>query len=160
MLEQPPKMKSPNSKTEIRKPRYVFSLRISDFMLGIFAGRLPLAGFCGAVLLVSGCVTTGPLDWVRNGFKVGPNYARPPAPVADEWIEAKNPNVQNRHLQDWWTVFQDPTLNSLIDTSYDQNLTLRVAGTRVLQARPSKRSPSAVFFLKANRRRGNIVEST
>src|SRR6266851_1416342 len=105
MLEQPPKMKSPNSKTEIRKPRYVFSLRISDFMLGIFAGRLPLAGFCGAVLLVSGCVTTGPLDWVRNGFKVGPNYARPPAPVADEWIEAKNPNVQNRHLQDWWRVF-------------------------------------------------------
>jgi NodT family efflux transporter outer membrane factor (OMF) lipoprotein len=75
------------------------------------------------------------VDWVRNGFKVGPNYCRPPAPVASEWIEAKDPHVQNRHLQDWWSVFQDPTLNSLIGTAYEQNPNLRIAGTRVLQAR-------------------------
>ena len=88
---------------------------------------------CG--LLSSGCITTGPLDWVQNGFKVGPNYCRPPAPVAEEWIEAKDSNVQRRQVDDWWNVFQDPTLNSLIDTAYNQNLTLRVLGTRVLQAR-------------------------
>jgi NodT family efflux transporter outer membrane factor (OMF) lipoprotein len=75
------------------------------------------------------------LEWVRNGFKVGPNYCRPPAPVAEEWIEAKDPKVQNRQLPDWWNVFQDPTLNSLLGTAYAQNLTLREAGTRVLQAR-------------------------
>jgi NodT family efflux transporter outer membrane factor (OMF) lipoprotein len=75
------------------------------------------------------------MDWIRNGLKVGPNYYRPPAPVADQWIEANDPNVQNRHLQDWWGVFNDPALSSLIDTAYDQNLTLRVVGTRVLQAR-------------------------
>jgi NodT family efflux transporter outer membrane factor (OMF) lipoprotein len=75
------------------------------------------------------------LDWVQNGFKVGPNYCRPPAPVAEEWIEAKDSNVQRRQVDDWWNVFQDPTLNSLIDTAYNQNLTLRVLGTRVLQAR-------------------------
>ncbi len=96
---------------------------------------LALAGCVFAALLTSGCVTTGPLDWIHNGFKVGPNYCRPPAPVAEEWIEAKNPNVQNRHLQDWWSVFNDPKLNSLIATAYDQNLTLRIVGTRVLQAR-------------------------
>jgi NodT family efflux transporter outer membrane factor (OMF) lipoprotein len=96
---------------------------------------LALASLAGAVLLNSGCVTTSPLEWLHNGFKVGPNYARPPAPVAEGWIEAKDANVQNRHLQDWWQVFQDDTLNSLIDTAYDQNLTLRVVGTRVLQAR-------------------------
>ena len=99
--------------------------------------RLPrwfmLAIAVAAGLFKSGCVATGPLDWVNNGFKVGPNYCRPPAPVAEEWIEAKDPNVQNRHLQDWWNVFQDPTLNSLIDTAYDQNLNLRVAG----DARPA-----------------------
>src|SRR5438876_5922109 len=100
-----------------------------------FPRRRALAFLVGTMLLSSGCISTGPLDWVRNGFKVGPNYEQPPAPVAQEWIEAKNPNVQNRHLQDWWRVFQDPTLNSLIDTSYDQNLTLRIAGARVLQAR-------------------------
>src|SRR5919198_692232 len=84
-----------------------------------------LAGPAVAVLLASGCITTGPGDWVRNGFKVGPNYGRPPAPVAEEWIEGKDANVQNRHLQDWWTVFQDQTLNALIDTAYGQNLSLR-----------------------------------
>src|SRR5258707_15793486 len=96
---------------------------------------LVLASFAGAVLLNSGCVTTSPFDWIRNGFKVGPNYCRPPAPVADEWVEAKDPNVQNRHLQDWWGVFNDPKLNSLIDTAYVQNLNLRAIGTRVLEPR-------------------------
>jgi NodT family efflux transporter outer membrane factor (OMF) lipoprotein len=75
------------------------------------------------------------VDWVRNGFKVGPNYCQPPAPVADNWIQATDHNVQNRHLDDWWEVFQDATLTSLIEKSYDQNLTLRAVGTRVLQAR-------------------------
>jgi NodT family efflux transporter outer membrane factor (OMF) lipoprotein len=88
-----------------------------------------------AALLVGGCVTTGPLDYVRNGFKVGPNYCKPPAPVAGEWIEAKDAHVESRQLQAWWGVFNDPTLNSLIANAYEQNLTLRVLGTRVLQAR-------------------------
>jgi NodT family efflux transporter outer membrane factor (OMF) lipoprotein len=78
---------------------------------------------------------TGPGQWVRNGFKVGPNYGRPPAPVAVEWIQANDPSVQNRHMEDWWQVFGDPTLNSLIVTAYEQNPTLRIAGTRVLEAR-------------------------
>src|ERR1700736_2421901 len=81
---------------------------------------LQRASVAGAVLLNGGCVTTGPLDYIRNGFKVGPNYCRPPAPVASEWIEAKDPKVQSRQLQDWWGVFNDPILNSLIETSYDQ----------------------------------------
>jgi NodT family efflux transporter outer membrane factor (OMF) lipoprotein len=101
--------------------------------------RLPcwvaLAGLVCAIFLNSGCVTTGPLEYIRNGFKVGPNYNRPPAPVAPEWIQANDSSVQNRQLQDWWGVFNDPTLNALIDTAYGQNLTLRIVGTRVLQAR-------------------------
>lgn len=108
--------------------------------------RLALVSLAGIVLLPSGCVTTGPLEWVRNGFKVGPNYLRPPAPVAEEWIEAKEAGVQNRHLQDWWNVFQDATLNSLIDTAYAQNLTLRIAGTRVLEARAQQAIAVGNFF--------------
>src|SRR5262249_24561018 len=38
-------------------------------------------------------------------------------------------------LSKWWTVFQDPTLDSLIALASRQNLTLRQAGFRVLQAR-------------------------
>src|SRR5580765_924857 len=89
----------------------------------------------GVTFLNSGCVLTHPMTYIQNGFKVGPNHAEPSAPVAAEWIEANNPKVENRHLREWWQVFQDPILNSLIDTAYDQNLTLRVAGARILEAR-------------------------
>ena len=55
--------------------------------------------------------------------------------MAAEWIQANDPSVQNHHLQDWWQVFGDPTLDALIVMAYEQNPNLRVAGTRVLEAR-------------------------
>ncbi|AGA27278.1 efflux transporter outer membrane subunit [Singulisphaera acidiphila] len=95
-----------------------------------------------AVLLValvvgSGCGTTSLKEYVHNGLKLGPNYGRPPAPVAPAWIEAENPAVRNAPLEsdDWWSVFSDPTLTTLIQRSYEQNPTLRVVGARVLEAR-------------------------
>ena len=36
-------------------------------------------GYLATILLTSGCVFTGPMEWIGNGLKVGPNYARPPA---------------------------------------------------------------------------------
>src|SRR5262245_55892958 len=108
--------------------------------------KLWAAGLAGTVLLTGGCVTTGPLEWIENGFKVGPNYCRPPAPVAPEWIEANNARVQARHLDDWWNVFQDPALNSLISTAYQQNLNLRVVGMRVLEARAQQAIAAGNIF--------------
>lgn len=98
---------------------------------------LLLAALAGATLVNSGCVTTGLMDYVHNGFKVGPNYCKPPAPVAEEWIQAKDPRTQGPPPRDgdWWEVFQDPMLNSLIVRAYQQNPGLRSVGTRVLQAR-------------------------
>jgi NodT family efflux transporter outer membrane factor (OMF) lipoprotein len=76
-------------------------------------------------------------DWWRNGFKVGPNYCPPAAPVASQWIDYADPRVKSeeQQLAQWWTIFNDPTLNSLIQTAYQQNLTLREAGARILEAR-------------------------
>jgi NodT family efflux transporter outer membrane factor (OMF) lipoprotein len=76
-------------------------------------------------------------DWWRNGFKVGPNYCPPAAPVASQWIDYEDPRVKSeeQQLSEWWTVFNDPVLNRLIATAYQQNLTLRAAGARILQAR-------------------------
>ena len=84
---------------------------------------------------LSGC--TSWRDYVRNGFKVGPNYARPAAPVAEAWIDANDASVRKSENEvcDWWKVFHDPVLDSLICTAYRQNLTLRQAGFRILQAR-------------------------
>ena len=98
-----------------------------------FASRICLLAV--ALLVVSGCA---PLkNWVRNGFKVGPNYGRPAASVADDWIDTDDQRVRTE-LPDnpmWWEAFDDPTLNELVQSVYEQNLTLRAAGMRVLQAR-------------------------
>ncbi|HEY7312038.1 MAG TPA: efflux transporter outer membrane subunit [Gemmataceae bacterium] len=119
-----------------------------------------LAALAGAVLLQSGCILTGPSEYIHNGFKVGPNYCKPPAPVAEEWIQARNADVQKRHLQDWWTVFQDAKLNSLIDTAYEQNLNLRVLGTRVLQARAQQRIAAGNLFSQRQQLQGMYLTGT
>jgi NodT family efflux transporter outer membrane factor (OMF) lipoprotein len=93
-----------------------------------------------ALSVFSGCCTVpgGRLtDWWHQGCKVGPDYARPPAPVASAWIDYANPQVKSGSppCGAWWSVFHDPTLDTLIQTAYQQNLTLRVAGARILEAR-------------------------
>jgi NodT family efflux transporter outer membrane factor (OMF) lipoprotein len=94
-----------------------------------------LAIFCTAIVLTGGC--TSWREYVHNGFKVGPNYRKPPAPVAKDWIDADDQRVRTASddLSRWWTVFNDPVLDSLICYAYRQNLSLRVAGMRVLEAR-------------------------
>jgi len=68
---------------------------------------------------------------------VGPDYVRPPAAVSPNWLEAEDQRVQSgaADYRAWWKVFNDPTLDRLIDTAYRENLPLRVAGVRVLEAR-------------------------
>jgi NodT family efflux transporter outer membrane factor (OMF) lipoprotein len=71
------------------------------------------------------------------GCLVGPDFSSPSAPVAEKWLEANNPSVdtRNQEYRDWWKVFRDPVLDRLVETAYNQNLTLVSAGTRVLEAR-------------------------
>src|SRR5262249_54412229 len=68
---------------------------------------------------------------------IGPKFRSPTAPVADRWIEASNQAVDTtrQEYHDWWRVFDDPALERLVDVAYQQNLTLRMAGVRVLEAR-------------------------
>jgi NodT family efflux transporter outer membrane factor (OMF) lipoprotein len=99
------------------------------------------------VLISSGC-TTSLKQWAQNGFKVGPNYAPPAAPVAERWIDQADPRVKNEPTQDraWWTVFQDPPLNSLIETACQQNLDLHTAGARILEARARRNIAAGNLF--------------
>ena len=71
------------------------------------------------------------------GCMIGPNFKRPPAPVADRWSEAATDAVDStrQEYRDWWSALDDPVLTKLIELAYKQNLTVRAAGLRVLQAR-------------------------
>src|SRR5262245_40238892 len=100
----------------------------------------------GLALLGSGC--TSLRDFVQNGFKVGPNYQRPPAPLAPAWIDAANPRVKSgpADYSAWWTVFGDPVLDDLVRTAYAQNVSLRVAAARVLEARAQRAIAAGALF--------------
>ena len=94
-----------------------------------------------AVLVASsGCAGYSLHDWCRNGLKVGPEYCKPAAPVAADWIDDNDKRINHDQAQteNWWTVFGDPVLNQLVQTAYEQNLTLREAGLRVLEARANR----------------------
>jgi NodT family efflux transporter outer membrane factor (OMF) lipoprotein len=87
------------------------------------------------LFLSSGC--TSIRDYVHKGFKVGPNYCQPEARVAEHWIDEadlkQDPNPET--ICHWWKIFKDPKLDYLIDCACRQNLTLKEAGFRILQAR-------------------------
>ncbi|MHB8954110.1 MAG: efflux transporter outer membrane subunit [Pirellulaceae bacterium] len=87
------------------------------------------------MLAVNGCAPIK--NWHQNGFKVGPNYERPAAPVADAWLDAYDERVRSElpAYPAWWEVFDDPQMNALVQSTYEQNLSLRAAGMRVLEAR-------------------------
>ncbi len=98
--------------------------------------RLTALTAAAAILLgTAGC--TSWREYIHNGFKVGPDYRQPAAPVADRWIDEADVRVrtESEDLSHWWRVFNDPVLNALIRDAYQQNLSLREAGYRVLQAR-------------------------
>jgi NodT family efflux transporter outer membrane factor (OMF) lipoprotein len=69
--------------------------------------------------------------------KVGPDFETPKADVAAAWLGADGSHAKAQTPQDaaWWRSFGDPTLDTLVATAYKQNLSLQVAGVRVLQAR-------------------------
>ncbi|MGC1719392.1 MAG: efflux transporter outer membrane subunit [Isosphaeraceae bacterium] len=114
-----------------------------------------LAGLLMLVVPLSGC--THLKEYIHNGFKVGPNYCRPPAPAAENWIDAADVRVRNENddLRRWWTVFNDPVLNALVCDAYLQNLTLRQAGCRVLQARAQQAIAVGNFFPQTQQATGD-----
>src|SRR5262249_25320755 len=90
-----------------------------------------------AILLGSGCSLR---QWIDNGYKVGPNYSKPQAPVASEWIDYRDPRGKGEppDLAEWRCVFKDPALDTLIESAYRQNISLRVAGSRIEAARAER----------------------
>ncbi|MCI0585321.1 MAG: efflux transporter outer membrane subunit [Planctomycetes bacterium] len=82
-----------------------------------------------------------------GGCRVGPDYAPPKADVPDAWLDFKA-GAASRPDEDarWWTRFGDPTLDALVERAIAQNLTLRQAGLRVLQARALRGIAVGQFF--------------
>ena len=68
---------------------------------------------------------------------VGPNYKTPKSDVEPAWTP--NPAITNRPFSDaeiyWWRNFNDPALDRLVGTACSNNLSLQIAGARILETR-------------------------
>jgi NodT family efflux transporter outer membrane factor (OMF) lipoprotein len=110
------------------------------------ARRWPRALGASVILLAGGC-------------KVGPDYHRPDAPLNDAWqpetAGAEEPAADVR----WWETFNDPVLTALVQSAYEQNLSLRVAGLRVLEARAARGIAVGRFFPQAQEAFGSVGAS-
>ena len=71
---------------------------------------------------------------------VGPNYKPPPDRAPTTWGTRLGAGESDASvtLASWWSSFNDPELDTLIDSAIQSNLTLRVAEERVREARAER----------------------
>jgi NodT family efflux transporter outer membrane factor (OMF) lipoprotein len=97
--------------------------RRSGERLGTMRAALPLV-LASLALLAASC-------------KVGPNYTTPPSKVDSQW--QASPVLTNRACgaaeEYWWRNLDDPVLDRLIESAFRNNLSLQIAGVRILEAR-------------------------
>jgi NodT family efflux transporter outer membrane factor (OMF) lipoprotein len=89
------------------------------------------------LLAIVGAGSLLSLIFALSGCAVGPNFAKPEAKVNANWNEKGDPRVSTQAAvnSQWWTAFNDPTLDQLIQLAYEQNLSLQIAGLRIMEAR-------------------------
>lgn len=90
------------------------------------------------------------------GCMVGPNYHEPKTKVSEKWA-AKNSTetksvtkVDQPPVAQWWTTFNDPTLDALVDRAVQGNLDLQLAQARVREARAQRGVVAADLYPTVN----------
>jgi NodT family efflux transporter outer membrane factor (OMF) lipoprotein len=97
--------------------------------------RSSWTSFVVSTLLLAGCA-------------VGPNYKRPQVAVPNQWTvaPARGTSAKAIEKEDWWSSFQDPELNSLIERAAAQNLDFKLALDRVEEARAVRGVARSGYF--------------
>lgn len=96
--------------------------------------RPALAGIC---CVLTGCMT-GP-DFVPPKNETLPTAFSRPDLMKTQTVDASDPNAPDAALQAelmrWWTVFDDPVLNRIMETAVVNNWDVLIATQRIEQAR-------------------------
>jgi NodT family efflux transporter outer membrane factor (OMF) lipoprotein len=83
---------------------------------------------------------------VISGCTVGPDYHAPSVPLPDHFGATTRPVTEHVDFAHWWTTFNDPMLNSLIDRAAADNLDLKIAAARIREARAQRGVASAGLY--------------
>jgi multidrug efflux system outer membrane protein len=74
-----------------------------------------------------------------GGCAVGPNYVKPATPVEGQFADATEGAYTGEDVQArFWTQFQDPTLDRLVDDALQANHDLRIALAHLVEARAER----------------------
>ena len=86
------------------------------------------------LLPVTACLLTAAT--LSGCLSVGPNYERPELVTPDAWSRSVSESFTTNapSIETWWELFGDDTLNGLIDQCSTNNLELRIAAERILEA--------------------------
>ena len=84
------------------------------------------------------------------GCAVGPGYRRPPVNAPSAFRFERVVSTNSFADLPWWQVFHDETLQGLIRTALTNNYDVRIAVTRVEQARAIARETRSQFFPQVN----------
>jgi len=79
-----------------------------------------------AVLLLAGCT-------------VGPKYRRPAASVPPQWsVDQTRGTKTGEPAEQWWTSFNDPEFDKLVQQAVEANLDLKLAAARLTEAKAAR----------------------
>jgi NodT family efflux transporter outer membrane factor (OMF) lipoprotein len=84
-----------------------------------------------------------------SGCAFGPDYKRPDVNPPQKWAHQSKDSTQKINLK-WWENFNDPILSDLMKEAAQENLDLKAAEARILQARANLRGIVANLFPQIN----------
>lgn len=89
------------------------------------------AALCGAVSSLGIALSLG------GCAAVGPDFKKPIAALPAKWSAEGDPRIASQAAPDiaWWKTFKDPALDRLVELAHQQNLSLQIAGLRIMEAR-------------------------
>jgi multidrug efflux system outer membrane protein len=92
---------------------------------------------------------------LESGCEVGPNYHPPEQHMPPTWVappttQASITVQEPLQVEQWWTTFNDPILDSLIRRAVRSNLNVLIASERIRQARATLGIATAGFFPLVN----------
>jgi NodT family efflux transporter outer membrane factor (OMF) lipoprotein len=101
---------------------------------------------------------TAVLSMTIAGCMVGPDFRRPDVAVSSTWIESGDKRVKSEtgEYRNWWRAFDDPVLNRLIERAYEENLSLKIAGVRVIEARAQLGIAGGRFYPQTQQAGGSL----
>ncbi len=80
---------------------------------------------------------------LMTGCMLGPRYEQPQLDLSADFSETVDPIGEEVDLRSWWTQFNDPILDSMIDEAIVNNYDLRIAGERIAEVRARYQFDSA-----------------